>query len=329
MASLALRKASSHGRRSGPVLGAAVVLTLALAPASAANTAATEPSAPNGPFDTYISIDSVAVDEGDLPGDHEAEVTVTISNYWPPELTSISVLYATWGLGEVDGPTAEEDVDYEESNGLLYFTGLGSKTITVPIIGDTADEGDETFYVKIFGDEIPPWEDVYGTVTIADDDSAPTCQGQAATHWGTANGETINGSGGDDVIVGRGGADVIYAKGGDDIVCAGPGNDVVYAGPGNDEVLGQGGADDIYAAAGADTIWGGAGRDLIKGGLGRDTLYGGLHADTLHGLRGVDTVHGNGGPDALSGGLGTADVCKGGPGTDSHLGGCETMVSIP
>ena len=66
---------------------------------------------------------------------------VTLS---PPAGAPVTVQYAT-----ADG-TATAGVDYTATAGTLTFaTGSTSRLITVPVIGDTLDEADETFTVSL------------------------------------------------------------------------------------------------------------------------------------------------------------------------------------
>src|SRR5438094_4062341 len=94
-------------------------------------------------------------------------VTLTASGTHAP----ITVSYAT-----ADG-SATAPSDYTSRNGALDFpagTGNTTMTISVPIIGDTIVEPDETFFVNL---DHPDGADItkgQGVGTIINDDSTPT-----------------------------------------------------------------------------------------------------------------------------------------------------------
>src|SRR6185503_3728253 len=95
--------------------------------------------------------------------------TVTLSN---PNASIVTVNFQT------RNGTATAGVDYLAQAGQLVFApGVVSQTITVPVIGDTAFEGNETFFVDLTGASgitPPPPPTVSGTGTITNDDAAPT-----------------------------------------------------------------------------------------------------------------------------------------------------------
>jgi len=92
------------------------------------------------------------------------EFTVSLSQASAQE---ISVSYAT-----ADG-TARAGVDYQNTSGTLIFSPSEvSKPISVPVIGDTLDEVDETVRVLLSGSSGPPIADATGEGTILDDDAA-------------------------------------------------------------------------------------------------------------------------------------------------------------
>ncbi|MEO1431599.1 MAG: Calx-beta domain-containing protein [Cyanobacteria bacterium J06633_8] len=70
--------------------------------------------------------------------------------------------------------TATAGSDYTATTGTLTFNpGETSKTIDVPVIGDTIDESDETFYVNLSNANRGVIVDVQGVGTIIDDDGTP------------------------------------------------------------------------------------------------------------------------------------------------------------
>ncbi len=111
-----------------------------------------------------FSIDaSSSISEGN-DGVSNAEVTVYLSAASDQDVT---VNYAT-----VNG-TATDDSDYTPTLGTLTFAaGETSKTISVPVIGDTTPESDENFYISLTSPaNAVLGVDSYATVTIANDDA--------------------------------------------------------------------------------------------------------------------------------------------------------------
>jgi hypothetical protein len=118
--------------------------------------------------DATLGISDVTVNETSA-GSANANFTVSVSS---TDSGVITVSYAT-----APG-TATSQVDYTETTGALTFLegGSGRQTISVPIVGDTVDEPDETFLVNLTN----PSPNVtitraQGQATISDDDviSAP------------------------------------------------------------------------------------------------------------------------------------------------------------
>lgn len=108
-----------------------------------------------------LSITDVSLLEGDS-GTTGAVFTVTLA---PTGTQVVTVDYAT-----VAG-TASAGSDYTATGGTLTFNvGETEKTITVPIIGDTVDESDETFTVILSNPTNAELIDGTGLGTIVDDD---------------------------------------------------------------------------------------------------------------------------------------------------------------
>ena len=96
-----------------------------------------------------------------------AQVTVTLC----PEASGLS---ATVDYETSDG-TATAGSDYTSTSGTLTFTaGQTSKTINVPILADTTDENDETITLTLSNAVRSTISDSTSTITITDDDSAPS-----------------------------------------------------------------------------------------------------------------------------------------------------------
>src|SRR5262245_39417931 len=96
---------------------------------------------------TTISINDAALTEGNSGTTNMVfTVTLTASGSHP----TIGVNYSTANGPPPNGATAA--VDYTSTSGLLVFppgTGNATMPVSVPIIGDTNFEPDETFFVNV------------------------------------------------------------------------------------------------------------------------------------------------------------------------------------
>lgn len=111
-----------------------------------------------------LTIGDVAVTEGNT-GATAATFTVSLA---PASAQAVSVSFAT------SNATATAGSDYTPTSGVLSFpAGATTRTLTVPVIGDTAIEGDETFWVDLSGASGATIEDGQGRGTIRDDDAPP------------------------------------------------------------------------------------------------------------------------------------------------------------
>ncbi|HUR18575.1 MAG TPA: Calx-beta domain-containing protein [Acidimicrobiales bacterium] len=109
-----------------------------------------------------LSIDNVIVTEGNT-GSTDAVFTVTLS---PASGRPVTATYTT-----APG-TATAGSDYTTTSGSLTFDpGVTTRTISVPVRGDTVDEPDETFTVNLSGATNATVADPQGTGTITDDDA--------------------------------------------------------------------------------------------------------------------------------------------------------------
>ena len=112
-------------------------------------------------FDIDIS-DSATPDEGAV----NQTVAVFLSS---AQSGAVTVNYAT-----ANG-TATAGVDYTATSGTLTFAaGETVKAISIPILADTLDEDAETILVNISSASSGTIVDTQATVTIIDDDNAPT-----------------------------------------------------------------------------------------------------------------------------------------------------------
>ena len=113
-----------------------------------------------------LSIGDASVTEGDAGESATLTFTVTLS---PAATLPVTVDWKT-----ADG-TATAGTDYTAGNGTLTFsTGENSKTVTVTVTGDDADEPNETFTVTLSNAPGATLGDATGTGTITDDDGPPT-----------------------------------------------------------------------------------------------------------------------------------------------------------
>jgi hypothetical protein len=112
-----------------------------------------------------ISVNDVSVTEGDS-GTVDATFTVSLSN---TSASQVTVDFAT-----ADG-TASASNDYAAQSGPISFgPGETTKTVAVPVIGDTADEVDETFSLRLSNAANATIAKAEGIGTIIDNDAAPT-----------------------------------------------------------------------------------------------------------------------------------------------------------
>ncbi len=132
-------------------------------------------------LDPSVSLGAVAVHEGNA-GNQNVTVTVNLS---APQLAATTVEYST-----ADG-TATAGSDYTaKAASVNIAAGATSAKIVVPVIGDSVEEGDETFKVKIDGtgaSGIATDHDVVN-VTIRDDDHLPSIG------VGVGDAETVEGN---------------------------------------------------------------------------------------------------------------------------------------
>lgn len=136
-----------------------------------------------------LSINDVTVTEGNS-GTTNVVFTVTLS---AASGQSVGVNYAT-----ADG-TATQPADYTNTSGSLTFTpGQTTRTITVPVIGETVPEANETFFVNLSGASNATISDNQGVGTITNDDVPVTISPATVPNGAvaTAYSQTITASGG-------------------------------------------------------------------------------------------------------------------------------------
>ncbi len=113
-----------------------------------------------------IVVDNVAVTEGNT-GTVNAVFTVSLDT---ASNNTVTVAYAT-----ADGTATTADTDYVTNSGTLTFApGDTSKPVTVLVNGDTKDEADEFFYLRLSAATNAQISDAEGEGRINNDDTPPT-----------------------------------------------------------------------------------------------------------------------------------------------------------
>ena len=113
------------------------------------------------PTEPQITINDVTVNEGN-EGRQNAKFTVSLSE---PSNETVKVKFVT------SNDSAEKGSDYVRRTGTVTFKpGQTTKRINVPVLGDTADELDETFSVKLRKPTNATIADNKGVATIKNDD---------------------------------------------------------------------------------------------------------------------------------------------------------------
>jgi hypothetical protein len=113
-----------------------------------------------------MTINDVSVTEGNS-GSTSATFTVTLSTVSGQTVTVSA---------QTANNTATSIADYTATGPTTLSISAGSltQTFTVPVLGDTKDEDDETFYVNLTSATNVTVSDTQGQGTITDDDAAPT-----------------------------------------------------------------------------------------------------------------------------------------------------------
>jgi hypothetical protein len=132
-----------------------------------------------------LSVNDVTIMETDS-GTVDATFTVTLSS---PTEQFIKVNYFILPIGTFTNPPATKGVDFESVSGTLAFSPTETtKTITVPIKGDTIDEFDQFFNVVLTTPVFAAISDGKGLGTIVDNDASATISiNDVAVAEGTGN----------------------------------------------------------------------------------------------------------------------------------------------
>jgi hypothetical protein len=137
------------------------------------------PTVASGP---QLSVSDVSVNEGNS-GTTNATFTVSLS--------AASASTVTVNYGTVSG-TATAGSDFTPTSGTLTFApGETSKTVTVPVIGDTTFEPNEDFFVTLSSATNAVIADGVGQGTILNDDPLPTAGITSVVQQSGAGGTTV------------------------------------------------------------------------------------------------------------------------------------------
>ncbi|MEM8639509.1 MAG: Calx-beta domain-containing protein [Cyanobacteria bacterium P01_G01_bin.54] len=148
-----------------------------------------------------ISVNDVSVAEGNA-GTTAATFTISLSG---ASGQTITVNYAS-----ADNTATIADSDYNAATGTLTFNpGETTKTVDVLVVGDAAQEGDETFFLNLSAPT---------NATIADNQGLGTLQGDDVP-------TNVTGGSGVDNLVGTSGPDNLIGYAGPDTLTGGAGDD--------------------------------------------------------------------------------------------------------
>ena len=129
-----------------------------------------------------ISVNDVSLNEGNS-GTTNAVFTLTLS---PASANAVTVNYAT-----ADG-TATAGSDYTAVSGVVTFAaGQTSRTVSVPVLGDTVPEPDETFYLALTNPVGATLSRPQAKATILNDDAAATTAEQPVA-WTATVGVSVS-----------------------------------------------------------------------------------------------------------------------------------------
>ena len=190
----------------------------------------------------------------------------------------VSVNFAT-----ADG-SATAGSDYGATSGTLTFANNEtSKTVTIPILNDTADEPNETFTVNLSGATGGASTGPAAQVTITDNDVAGLLPGACANQrLGSAGRDVLDGSAAGDTLRGLAGNDRLTGFAGRDCLFGGRGGDQLRGGNDSDRLSGGRGGDRLFGGQGGDRIDPGRGNDRVAAGRGDDHVRArGWELDTI------------------------------------------------
>jgi Ca2+-binding RTX toxin-like protein len=265
-----------------------------------------------------------------------------------PSKGLVVVVYATSGGSDSYGP------DFIPSSGsVVFLPGETVKAFFVPILGDSAFEGGDSFFINLTSavGAVLGTNGTSGAIAEILNDDTPPSPGQVFI--GGIGADVVRGQGTDDTLDGGAGSDQLYGGPGNDLYYADTSSDLIFesAGEGTDTVSSSAG---FYLYANLENLtltgnaqfgvgneWGnvlrgnamenlliaGAGGDLVYGGGARDAIFGEAGADVLYGDAGVDYIVAGLGNDTLYGGA-DADEIYGQEGDDLIYGGDDFATDI-
>ena len=203
-----------------------------------------------------ISVSTVSLSEGDF-GTQMMRFVVSLSS---ASSQPVSVNYTTQ-----DG-TAIAGSDFIATAGTLTFAaGETSRTVTVPVLGDLAFEGDEAFSLVISLPTNAVLGSSIATGRILNDDASSNVVTE-----GSNVGDRLTGSRSSDILSGGAGDDRIDGGMGNDTLIGGVGNDILVGGSGNDVLCGVGASN---GSGEIDRLQGGSGSDTFVLGNGETAFY--------------------------------------------------------
>jgi Ca2+-binding RTX toxin-like protein len=236
---------------------------------------------------------------------------------------------------ETAGVTATAGQDFVAPGTTVTIPrGQTQATVDVPVLGDTADEPNETLEVRITAVAGANTGKAIGTGTIADDDPSPgRCKNRQDAN---DSGDTLNGTPFGDLLVGGEGKDILNGAAGDDCLRGRGSNDRLNGGDGDDSLSGQAGSDRLTGGEGKDTLSGDIGNDTISGGNGNDRMGGGAGNDKINGGQGLNSYSGGAGDDNIVAANGRRETIDCGSGKKDKVRAdrqdtvrnCETVVRL-
>jgi Ca2+-binding RTX toxin-like protein len=277
-------------------------------------------------FRPGVSVQDVGVLEGNA-GVTAARFVLSIGAQPVSEEVRVTV--------EAGGGTALAGQDYVAPPPTVTIPrGQTQANLDVAVIGDTADEPDETFELRLIGAGGAGLARALALGTIGDDDPSPgRCRNRQDANDA---GGTLNGTPFGDLLVGGPSKDVLNGGDGEDCLRARAGNDRLNGGDDDDSLSGEAGADRLSGGEGKDTESGGAGNDTISGGNGNDRLGGGPGNDKINGGQGLNSYSGGSGDDNIIAANGRRETIDCGSGKKDKVRAdrqdvvksCETVVRL-
>ena len=236
-----------------------------------------------------LSVSDVGVAEGDA-GVTVARFPLTLAGGPVSEDVRVTI--------ELAGGDATAGQDYLSPPATATIPrGQTSVLVDVPILGDSADEPNETFEFRLTAATAAAIGRGTALGTIGDDDPSP---GRCANRQDANDtGDTLSGTPFGDLLVGGNGEDVLNGGDGEDCLRGRAGNDRLNGGDDADSLSGEAGSDRLSGGEGNDTVSGGSGNDVVSGANGNDRLGGGSGNDKINGGQGLNTYSGGSGNDNI------------------------------